>query len=191
MQNMFVLIVPMKATSNQKASPWTVPEVLRVSAHISTSVIGQTSPATKSIWFRTSPLPELSMWNSRGISILCRSVSCAVWEVLDLRFSWRLFWHYLEVDHMSLCLGSADVDVKCVHLERKDNKTSQECETALMSQYQTLVLVFVFWYFFSFCLSVFLSRLHPNQMSEGSHVSKDTLCVEILKCQSVSDQSQV
>ena len=25
-------------------------------------------------------LPELSMWNSRGISILWRSVSCAVWE---------------------------------------------------------------------------------------------------------------
>ena len=27
--------------------------------------------------------------------------------------------HYLEVNHMSLCLGSADVDVKCVYLKNK------------------------------------------------------------------------
>ena len=30
-----------------------------------------------------------------------------------------IFQKYLEVDHMSLCLGSADVDVKCVYLKNK------------------------------------------------------------------------
>ena len=60
-------------------------------------------------------LPELSMWNSRGISILWRSVSCAVWEekVENLE---RILARNLEVDHMSLSLSGADVDVECVYL---------------------------------------------------------------------------
>ena len=42
MQNMFVLIVPMKATSNQKASPWTVP-VKKICQHLSRwSICAQT-----------------------------------------------------------------------------------------------------------------------------------------------------
>ena len=49
--------------------------------------------------------------------------------------------------------------------------------------------------FLSFCFSVFLSRHHSDQMSEGSQVSKVSLCVKILKwhlpTQSVSDQGQV
>ena len=35
--------------------------------------------------------------------------------------------------------------------------------------------------FLSFCFSVFLSRHHSDQMSEGSQVSKVSLCVKILK----------
>ena len=40
--------------------------------------------------------------------------------------------------------------------------------------------------FFPFCLFVFLSWQHSDQMSEGSQVSKVTLCVKILKWQSVT-----
>ena len=54
-------------------------------------------------------------------------------------------------------------------------KTSQECKTALTSQYWTLSLVFVF------CLFVLLSRRHSDHISEGSQVSKVTLCVKNLK----------
>ena len=45
------------------------------------------------------------------------------------RFGLELFkdniriFKYLEVDHMSLGLGSADVDVKCVYLRGKEIKT--------------------------------------------------------------------
>ena len=56
-------------------------------------------------------------------------------------------------------------------------------------------LSFCFFVFLSFCPFVFLSfvflsflsRHHPDQMSEGSQVSKVTLCVKILKWQSVSE----
>jgi len=47
-------------------------------------------------------------------------------------------------------------------------------------------LSFCLFVFLSFCLFVFLSRHHSDQMSEGSEVSKVTLCVEILKWQSVT-----
>ena len=100
-------------------------------------------------------------------------------------------------------------------------KTSQECETALTSQYQIIFLVFLSFYFFVFlpfcpfvlfsfcplallsfflfvflsfctfrnfcilyfCLFVFSSWHHTDQMSEGSQVSKVTICVKILKWQ--------
>ena len=42
-------------------------------------------------------------------------------------------------------------------------------------------LSFCLFVFLSFCLSVFLSRHHSDQMSEGSEVSKVTLCVKVLK----------
>ena len=57
------------------------------------------------------------------------------------------------------------------------------CETALISQYWTLFLVFML---LSFCIFVFLSRHHSDQMSEGFQMSEATLCVQILKWQSVS-----
>ena len=101
-------------------------------------------------------------------------------------------------------------------------KTSQECETALTLQYDTLFLVFVFclfvfmsfcifvfmsfctFVFFSFFLFLFLSCLFVflllvflsfyclsfcflSDMSEGSQVSKVTLCVKIQKWQWVSE----
>ena len=50
---------------------------------------------------------------------------------------------------------------------------------------------FCLFVFLSFCLSVFLSRHHSDQMSEGSQVSKVTLCVEVLKWRSVTHQGQV
>ena len=40
--------------------------------------------------------------------------------------------------------------------------------------------------FLSFCFSVFLSRHHSDQMSEGSQLSMVTLCVKIQKWQSVT-----
>ena len=55
-------------------------------------------------------------------------------------------------------------------------KTSQECETALTSQYQTFFFIFVFLSFrilfllFLFSFFVFLSRHYADQMSEGSQV---------------------
>ena len=49
-------------------------------------------------------------------------------------------------------------------------ETSQECKTALTSQFKTLCLYF--------CIFVFLSRHHFDQMSEGS---QSTLCVQNLK----------
>ena len=36
------------------------------------------------------------------------------------------FSHYLEVDHMSLSLGGADVDVECVYLLRRGCKDNYE-----------------------------------------------------------------
>ena len=54
-------------------------------------------------------------------------------------------------------------------------KTSQECKTALTSQYKTLLFVFVY---------------HSDHMSEGSQVSKVTLCVQILKWRSLCQVSQ-
>ena len=36
-------------------------------------------------------------------------------------------------------------------------------------------------------LAMFLSRHHADQKSEGAQVSKVTLCVKILKCQSPTD----
>ena len=59
-------------------------------------------------------------------------------------------------------------------------KTSQECETALASQYQTLFLVFVF---SKFCLFIFSPFC---QMFEGSWLSKVSHCVQVLKCHSLS-----
>ena len=54
----------------------------------------------------------------------------------------------------------------------KINKTSQECETALTSQYETLFLVFVFLSFFalsfcrlSFCLDITLIKCVKSQKS--------------------------
>ena len=42
----------------------------------------------------------------------------------------------------------------------------------------------------SLCLFVFLSRHHSDQMSEGFQTFKVTLCVKILKWQSVSDDDE-
>ena len=68
-------------------------------------------------------------------------------------------------------------------------KTSQECETALTSQYQTLFLglsfcpfvpcIFVFcvFVFLSFCLFVFLSKHHSDQMSVKGLKSQKSLFV--------------
>ena len=87
----------------------------------------------------------------------------------------------------------------CIKLTRTNNKTLQECETALTSQYKTLFLVFVFcllsfvfglFVFLSFCLLVYfvsLSGHHSDHMAEESEVSKVTLYVEILKWRSPSD----
>ena len=52
-------------------------------------------------------------------------------------------------------------------------KTSQECETALTSQYMEL----------SFCVFGFLARHHSDQMSQGSEVSNVTTCVQTQKWQ--------
>ena len=81
-------------------------------------------------------------------------------------------------------------------------KTLQECENALTSQYKSIFSLFVFLFlvfslsiflpfflfvFSSFCPCVCLSFLHhSDQMFEWSHVSKVTLCVQILKWRSVS-----
>ena len=58
-----------------------------------------------------------------------------------------------------------------------------ECPTGVLRQVENIervqycpdvaILIFFFFAFFSFC--------HSHQMSEGSRVSKVTLCVEILK----------
>ena len=48
------------------------------------------------------------------------------------------------------------------------------------------VFVFLCFVFLSFCCFVFLSGYHCDQMSEGSEVSKVTLCVKILKWHSPS-----
>ena len=83
------------------------------------------------------------------------------------------------------------------------SKTSQECKTALTSQYQTLFFVFfvflsfclfvflsfclfVFLSFCLFCLFVFLSGHYSDQMTEGSQVLKVTLCVKILTWRSLT-----
>ena len=63
-------------------------------------------------------------------------------------------------------------------------KTLQECKTVLTSQYYTIFFIFVF-----FSPFVFLSRHHSDQMSEGSQLSKVTLCVQILKWQSFTTHS--
>ena len=60
-------------------------------------------------------------------------------------------------------------------------KTSQECETALASQYQTLFLVFVF---SKFCLLIFSPFC---QMFEGSWLPKVSHCVQVLKCHSLTN----
>ena len=63
-------------------------------------------------------------------------------------------------------------------------KTAQECKTALISHDQTLLLyILVVCPFFLF---VFSSRHNSVQMSEGSQVSKVSLCVKILNLQSES-----
>ena len=97
--------------------------------------------------------------------------------------------------------GSACVTLRCIYCTVccAVKKTSQECKTALTSQYWFLFLVFVFlsfcffdflyfciFVFLSLCLSVILSRHHSDEMSDGSQVSKVTLCVEILKWQWVT-----
>ena len=60
-------------------------------------------------------------------------------------------------------------------------KTSQECETALASQYQTLFLVFVFSKFSILIFSPFC------QMFEGSWLPKVSHCVQVLKCHSLTN----
>ena len=50
---------------------------------------------------------------------------------------------------------------------------------------------FAFLSFLYFFLFVFLSRHHADQMSEGSEVSKVTLCVVIINWHSLTDQGQV
>ena len=51
----------------------------------------------------------------------------------------------------------------------------------------SVFLPFCTFVFLFFCLFVFSSRHSSDQMSEGSQVSKVTLCVKILKWRSVTD----
>ena len=106
----------MKATSNQNASPWTVP--------------GD---------FKSMKQIELHM--TKGSFSFCRRKDSGTWaEHVELkgdlnsvqvclvgslrRFGLEVFrdnigiFQYLEVNHMSLGLGSADVDVKRVYLKK-------------------------------------------------------------------------
>ena len=64
------------------------------------------------------------------------------------------------------------VNLKQVCLQRSDQ--AEFCITILN-------FLFGLFVFLPFCIFVFLSRHHSDQISEGSEVSKVTLCVEILK----------
>ena len=107
----------MKATSNQNASPWTVPGDFKSMKQIE--------------WHMT-----------KGSFSFCRRKDSGTWaEHVELkgdlnsvqvclvgslrRFGLEVFrdnigiFQYLEVNHMSLGLGSADVDVKRVYLKKR------------------------------------------------------------------------
>ena len=110
------------------------------------------------------------------------------------------------------CQGKSDSR----YIQKGTSKTLQECETALTLQYETLFFLFssfylfvcpsiylfvlfsscffVFMYlclsvilsFLSFCLFVFLSSHHTDQMSEGSPVSKVSPNSNVAVSQSVT-----
>ena len=60
------------------------------------------------------------------------------------------------------------------------------CLFVILSFYLFVFLSFYLFVFLSFCLFVFSSWQHSDQMSEGFQVSKVSLCVKILKWQSLT-----
>ena len=68
------------------------------------------------------------------------------------------------------------------NIGREGNCPDVTIFTSLLGLFVSFLFVFfLFLFSFSFCLSAFLSRHHPDQISEGSEVSKVSLCVQIAK----------
>ena len=135
----------------------------------------------------------ISQLQNVGIQAFCGELQKS--SMLSEEMVWKMWIYFSKyfrpLGSKSALEKSTSYRTLTGEINKWSKKTLQECEVALTSQYQILFLVFVFCLlsfvylsFLSFSLFVlfaFLSGHHADQMSEGSEVSKVTLCVEILK----------
>ena len=129
-------------------------------------------------------------------NIFCnlRQIHFAIWDIYALQFMTINFeiWdkYILQFKTNTLC------NLRQIHFAIWDKWSGLVWSGLVFLCFCVFVfLCFCLFVFLSFCLMVFLSGHHADQISEGSEVSKVTLCVKILKwrwvSQSVTDQGQV
>ena len=132
-----------------------------------------------------------------------------IFSVLDCVFCiWYITWYFMVFRMVCLTIGGQGPATTSEPLISTSLTFSQNISHFQHPDFSASSFLFYFglmintegqgwgiFFFSSFCLFVFLSfylfvflfRHHSDQMSEGSEVSKVTLCVETLKWQSLSE----